>query len=211
MRVIHTAYADAGARLLTTNTFGGTRPRLALHGHEDRVHELNEAGARLAREVGRRLRRAGARQHGADRRADGAAGRDSHDECAELFAEQAAGLAAGGAHILLAETFSDLGEVRAAVEGARRAAPGMPIAVTMTFDLKGHTMMGVSPRRRWTEIAALGVEMIGGNCGSGPEEIEQVMTVMSADRPPASCCSPRATPGCRSWSETSSATAARPR
>src|SRR6476660_7427552 len=40
MRVIHTAYADAGARLLTTNTFGGTRPRLALHGHEDRVNEL---------------------------------------------------------------------------------------------------------------------------------------------------------------------------
>jgi 5-methyltetrahydrofolate--homocysteine methyltransferase len=51
MRVIHTAYADAGARLLTTNTFGGTRPRLALHGHEDRVHELNEAGARIARDV----------------------------------------------------------------------------------------------------------------------------------------------------------------
>src|SRR6478609_8077943 len=51
LRVIHTAYADAGAHLLTTNTFGGTRPRLALHGLEDRVHELNEAGARLAREV----------------------------------------------------------------------------------------------------------------------------------------------------------------
>ena len=50
MRVIHTAYADAGARLLTTNTFGGTRPRLALHGLEGRVHELNEAGARLAAE-----------------------------------------------------------------------------------------------------------------------------------------------------------------
>ena len=50
MRVIHAAYADAGARLLTTNTFGGTRPRLALHGLEDRVHELNEAGARLAAE-----------------------------------------------------------------------------------------------------------------------------------------------------------------
>src|SRR5690349_11430308 len=51
LRVIHTAYADAGAHLLTTNTFGGTRPRLGLHGLEDRVHELNEAGARIAREV----------------------------------------------------------------------------------------------------------------------------------------------------------------
>ena len=53
----HRAYAAAGARILTTNTFGGTRPRLDMHGLGDRVHELNEAGARLARRGGRRLRR----------------------------------------------------------------------------------------------------------------------------------------------------------
>jgi 5-methyltetrahydrofolate--homocysteine methyltransferase len=107
----------------------------------------------------------------------------THDEVVDLFAEQAAALAAGGADILLAETFSDLGEVRAAVEGARRAAPDVPIAVTMTFDLKGHTMMGVSPNQALEEIAAMGVEMIGGNCGSGPAEIDGVLTAMSAARP----------------------------
>ena len=183
LRVIHTAYADAGAHLLTTNTFGGTRPRLALHGLEDRVHELNEAGARLAREVADASGALAMGSIGPTGELMEPLGLYTHDQVVDLFAEQAAGLAAGGAQLLLAETFSDLGEVRAAVEGARRAAPDVPVAVTMTFDVKGHTMMGVSPSQALHEIAAMGVELIGGNCGSGPEEIEQVMTVMSAERP----------------------------
>ena len=107
----------------------------------------------------------------------------SHEEALELFAEQAGALTAGGADILLAETFSDLGEVRAAVEGMRAAGGGVPVAVTMTFDVKGRTMMGVSPTQALGELTAMGVEMVGGNCGSGPEEIEQVMTAMTAERP----------------------------
>ena len=58
VRAVHRAYCEAGARILTTNTFGGTRPRLDMHGLGGRVHELNEAGARLAREVAERVRRA---------------------------------------------------------------------------------------------------------------------------------------------------------
>src|SRR5439155_25086531 len=183
MQVIHSAYADAGARLLTTNTFGGTRPRLALHGQEARVHELNAAGARLAREVADGCGAYVLGSMGPTGDLMEPLGVMTHDECAELYAEQAAGLAAGGAHILLAETFSDLGEVRAAVDGARRGAPGLPVAVTMTFDLKGHTMMGVSPLQALEGIAELGVELIGGNCGSGPEEIETVRMVMTANGP----------------------------
>jgi 5-methyltetrahydrofolate--homocysteine methyltransferase len=183
MRVIHTAYADAGARLLTTNTFGGTRPRLAMHGLEQRVHELNEAGARLAREVADASDAFVLGSIGPTGDLMEPLGTLSHEHAVEVFAEQAGGLAAGGAHILLIETFSDLGEVRAAVEGARQAAPDVPVAVTMTFDLKGHTMMGVSPSQALSEVAAMGVELIGGNCGSGPDEIEAVMVVMSAERP----------------------------
>jgi 5-methyltetrahydrofolate--homocysteine methyltransferase len=107
----------------------------------------------------------------------------THDEARELFAEQAGALAAGGADILLIETLSDLGEVRAAVEGCHQAAPGVPVAVTMTFDVKRHTMMGVSPQQALEEISAMGVELLGANCGSGPAEIEDVMTIMSAHRP----------------------------
>ena len=135
------------------------------------MHELNEAGARLARE---------AADASGDAFALGSIGPTgdlmeplgvlTHDEAIDLFAEQAGGLAAGGAQILLAETFSDLGEVRAAVEGARRAAPDVPVAVTMTFDLKGHTMMGVSPSRALAEISAMGVEMIGGELRQRPRQ-----------------------------------------
>src|SRR5438105_4210531 len=169
LQVIHTAYADAGAQLLTTNTFGGTAPRLALHGLEGRVHELNEAGARIAREVADANGIHVLGSIGPTGELMEPLGTLTHADAVALFAEQAAGLAAGGAHILLVETLSDLGEVAAAVEGAHAGAPGVPVAVTMTFDMNGHTMMGVSPSRALTEIAAMGVEMIGGNCGSGPE------------------------------------------
>jgi len=183
MRVIHEAYADAGARLLTTNSFGGTRPRLALHGLEGRVAELNDAAARIAREVADAAGINVLGSMGPTGELMEPIGTLSHEQAVDLFAEQATALAAGGADILLCETFSDLAEVRAAVEGARRAGGSVPVAVTMTFDVKGHTMMGVSPSRALAEIAALGVELIGGNCGSGPEEIEHVMTVMGTERP----------------------------
>ena len=183
MRVVHMAYADAGARLLTTNTFGGTRPRLALHHLEDRVHELNEAGARLAREVADRSGLLVLGSMGPTGELMEPLGTMTHDEARELFAEQAAALVAGGADILLVETLSDLGEARAAVDGCRQAAPEVPVAVTMTFDVKRHTMMGVSPQQALDEIPAMGVELVGANCGSGPAEIEDVMTIMSAHRP----------------------------
>ena len=183
MRVVHMAYADAGARLLTTNTFGGTRPRLALHHLEDRVNELNEAGARLAREVADRSGLLVLGSMGPTGELMEPLGTMTHDEARELFAEQAAALVAGGADILLVETLSDLGEARAAVDGCRQAAPEVPVAVTMTFDVKRHTMMGVSPQQALDEISAMGVELVGANCGSGPAEIEDVMTIMSAHRP----------------------------
>jgi len=183
MRVVHMAYADAGARLLTTNTFGGTRPRLALHHLEDRVHELNEAGARLAREVADRSGLLVLGSMGPTGELMEPLGTMTHDEARELFAEQAAALVAGGADILLVETLSDLGEARAAVDGCRQASPEVPVAVTMTFDVKRHTMMGVSPQQALDEISAMDVELVGANCGSGPAEIEDVMTIMSAHRP----------------------------
>ena len=146
MHVVHSAYADAGARLLTTNTFGGTAPRLALHGLEDRVHELNEAGARIARDV--------ADRHGV--LVLGSIGptgdlmeplgtSQPRTTAVDLFAEQAAGLAAGGADILLVETVRDLGEVR---RGGRGCAPRRTRrAGGRDHDVRreGHTMMGVSP------------------------------------------------------------------
>jgi 5-methyltetrahydrofolate--homocysteine methyltransferase len=114
-------YVDAGAQVVTTNTFGGTRYRLALHDNQDRVREFNLAGARLAREV------ADAAPHPVVVAGDiGPTGEilfplgaREPEEVREAFAEQAAALAEGGVDFFLIETMSALEEVQAAIEGIR--------------------------------------------------------------------------------------------
>jgi 5-methyltetrahydrofolate--homocysteine methyltransferase len=102
------------------------------------------------------------------------------EDAAAAFEEQARALAAGGVDVLWIETMSDLEEVRAAVEGARRAAPDTSIVTTMTFDTRGRTMMGVTPEQALETLSAYGVLALGGNCGNGPDEIEGVIEKMCA-------------------------------
>jgi len=83
------------------------------------------------------------------------------------------------------ETMSDLAEIEAAVRGVRRASPDIPIIATMTFDTRGHTMMGVSPAQAARALWALGVDAVGGNCGNGPEELVPVIEQMHAAVPDA--------------------------
>jgi methionine synthase I (cobalamin-dependent) len=78
---------------------------------------------------------------------------------------------------------SHLSEIRAAVQGVRQVSRGIPIIATMTFDTRGHTMMGVSPEAAVTALAALGVDAIGGNCGNGPDELLPVIERMRAVAP----------------------------
>jgi 5-methyltetrahydrofolate--homocysteine methyltransferase len=184
VREIHRGYRAAGCRILLTNTFGGTRFRLALHGLDKHVAELNTAGARLAAEAA----------------GDGAVvagdigpsggilaplGELLPEDAVEGFAEQAAALRAGGVDVMWIETMSALEEVAAALEGVRRAAPDVPVVVTMSFDTHGHTMMGVSPEHAATALTALGAAAIGGNCGLGPAELLPVITKMRAIVPGA--------------------------
>jgi methionine synthase I (cobalamin-dependent) len=98
---------------------------------------------------------------------------------------EAAALHAGGVDVFWMETMSALEEVEAAVEGVRRAAPEMPIIVTMSFDTHGHTMMGVSPEQAAKELGALGAVAVGGNCGLGPAELLPAMVAMRAAAPDA--------------------------
>ncbi len=172
---IHRAYVEAGSDFISTNTFGGTRNRLQLDGLADRLAELNEAGARLAREAaGERLV---AGSMGPTGELMEPLGLLTPDGARESFAEQARALKAGGADFALIETMSALEEVQAAVEGAREA--GLPVAVTMSFDTNFHTMMGVKPVKALATLAGWGVSVVGANCGNGPAEIERVMTEMS--------------------------------
>ncbi len=180
---IHTEYAEAGARLVTTNTFGGTSARLALHGHQDRVRELNLAGTRIAREVADRFDGWVLGDVGPSGELIAPIGVVEPDEVKAMFAEQIAALAEGGADVILVETMSDLAEVEAAVGAATEVAPDLPVAATLTFDTHGHTMMGVSPERAAEALASLGARIVGGNCGNGPHEIGPVMTQMAECRP----------------------------
>ena len=179
----HREYAEAGATVLTTNTFGGTRPRLDLHGLGDRVHELNVAAARLAREVADEHGLLVAGDLGPTGELMDPLGTLTEADAQALFAEQLAGLVDGGIDLVLIETMSDLSEVRAAVAAAAQAAPGLPVVVTLSFDTNLRTMMGVAPATAVREIGALGVAGVGANCGRGPEEMEQIMAAMAAERP----------------------------
>jgi 5-methyltetrahydrofolate--homocysteine methyltransferase len=183
VREAHESYARAGAKVLTTNTFGGTRPRLEMHGLGDRVHELNAAAARIAREV--------ADEHGALVAGDlGPTGElmeplGTLDAAGaqELFEEQLRGLAEGGIDAVLIETMSDLSEVLAAVAAARAVVPDLPVIATLSFDTNLHSMMGVSPAAAVTALAEAGVDVVGANCGRGPEEMARIAAEMAAARP----------------------------
>jgi len=183
VRECHTAYAQAGARILTTNTFGGTRPRLQMHGLEDRVHELNQAAALVARAV--------ADEHGALVAGDlgptgellEPLGTMSPADAQEIFAEQLRGLRDGGIDLVLIETMSDLGEVQAALAAAAEVVPDLPVVATLSFDTNLRTMMGVRPGDAVAALAASGADAVGANCGRGPEEMETIAGQLAEARP----------------------------
>ncbi len=163
IRTLHRHYIEAGSDLILTNTFGGTRLRLEMEGLGDRVHEINLAAARLAREVaGDRVMVLG--DIGPTGQLMLPMGAMSYEDAVAAFAEQAAALAEGGVDAILIETMSDLNEAKAAVEGARQATD-LPVLVTMSFDTHGRTMMGVKPADAARELWAMGVDVVGANCG----------------------------------------------
>ena len=83
---------------------------------------------------------------------------------------------------MLVETLSDLGEADAALAAAREVAPGLPVAVTMSFDINLRTMMGLRPGDAVAHLAAAGADAAGANCGRGPEEMEIVAREMVETR-----------------------------
>ena len=158
------AYAEAGSRVVLTNTFRANR--IALGEHAARCVEINREGARLSRKGAG----AGVRVFGSI----GPSGKlllmEEVTEAAlyEAFREQAAALAGGGADALLVETMSDLAEAAIAVRAARETK--LPVIASMVFDSgknKDRTMMGATPEQAARALAEAGAEAVGANCGSG--------------------------------------------
>ena len=184
IRKIHQEYIQAGSQIILTNSFGGSSIRLDTHGLADRVFELNEAAAKNAREEADASSRTVivAGSIGPTGQLLEPLGTLSFEDAQHSFADQAAGLAEGGVDLFWIETMSDLGEVKAAIEGIRSVSE-LPIAVTMSFDTHGRTMMGVTPQNALKEIGQLDIQLFGANCGTGSDELIKVINVLKAENP----------------------------
>jgi 5-methyltetrahydrofolate--homocysteine methyltransferase len=176
------SFIEAGADIVLTNSFGGNRYRLKLHGNEHRVGELNEAAARIAREVvaATRPEVLVAGSMGPTGEIYAPLGTLAIADAREAYREQAAALVRGGADVLWVETISSREEMEAAVEGA--ASTGKPVVCTLSFDTNGRTMMGLAPAEVATFATTLAHPPVacGTNCGVGPAET--VLSVLNMAR-----------------------------
>ncbi|QND61051.1 betaine--homocysteine S-methyltransferase [Mesorhizobium huakuii] len=182
---LHQNFVDAGADIILTNSFGGTRHRLKLHHAQDRVHALNKRAAEIARAVadkaGRKVIVAGS--VGPTGELLVPLGAMTYDEAVDAFAEQIEGLKEGGAEVAWIETMSAPDEIRAAAEAAIRV--GLPYTYTGSFDTAGRTMMGLLPKDIHGVVdglseAPLGV---GANCGVGASDILASLLDMTEAKP----------------------------
>lgn len=184
---LHQGFVEAGADIILTNSFGGTRHRLKLHHAQDRVFELNRIAAQIARSVadnaGRKVIVAGS--VGPTGELLQPLGAMTYEEAVDAFAEQIKGLKAGGAEVAWIETMSSPEEIRAAAEAAIRIE--MPYVYTGSFDTAGRTMMGLAPKDIHGVVDGLAAAPIGvgANCGVGASDILASLLDMSDARPDA--------------------------
>ncbi len=165
---IHADYVAAGAQVLETNTFGANSFCLDRHGLGDQVRAYNVAGARLARKAaGEDVWVAGS--IGPTGLVPGVASPAELDQVAATFAEQAAALVEGGVDLFVLETFRHLEEIRIAIDAARRAAPGLPIIASMAFNPSETVADGSTPEQVAATLRDWGADVVGVNCGDGPQ------------------------------------------
>jgi homocysteine S-methyltransferase len=175
---VHREYRAAGAELLETNTFGANRARLAGHGLEEQVREINAAGVRLAREaagdeawVGGSMGPVGV--------AGQVAGQFGPEDLERIFGEQAEALLEAGIDAFVVETIPWLVEMEAALSAIRRLDPAVPVIAMMTFNEDGETQGGETPETVVARLAAAGADVIGANCSVGPKPMLDVIGRMS--------------------------------
>lgn len=184
---LHQDFVDAGADIILSNSFGGTRHRLKLHHAQDRVFDLNKRAAEIARAVADRAPRKVivAGSVGPTGELLVPLGAMTYEDAVAAFVEQMEGLKAGGADVAWIETMSSADEIRAAAEAATTV--GLPYTYTGSFDTAGRTMMGVDPK----DIHGIAKDMgngpvaVGANCGVGASDILSSLLDMTAADPDA--------------------------
>ncbi|MEU5975386.1 methionine synthase [Streptomyces sp. NPDC047315] len=201
VRSVHRAYFDAGVDCVETNTFGANQSALGEYDIPDRIHELSEAGARIAREVADEC----TASTGQERWVLGSIGPGTklptlgHIGYAPLrdgFQANAEGLIAGGADALLVETTQDLLQTKASVLGARRAMEAVgvdvPLLCSMAFETTGTMLLGSEIGAALTALEPLGIDMIGLNCSTGPAEMSEHLRYLARHSRIPLLCMPNA-------------------
>lgn len=199
---IHASFLEAGCDVLETCTFQATRLRLEEWGLADQTHAVNVAAAQLARRVADRF----AAQDGRPRFVAGSIGPTgklpssddpaladiSFAQLSDIFYEQASALIEGGADVLLVETSVDILEVKAALDGIRRAkqalASNVAVQAQIFLDLSGRMLLGTDIPAFIATLEAMPVDVIGLNCSTGPEHMREAIQYLCAhSRKPISC------------------------
>lgn len=198
---VHRAFLQAGVDVLETNTFRSNRITLGEYGLQDRVVEINQTAARLARRLADEYStpdqpRFVAGSIGPSGKLPSADDPElsnvTFDELADVFCEQASGLIQGGVDLLLIETSQDILEVRAAIAGIWQAfektGVSLPIQAQVTLDTTGRMLLGTDIAAALAILEGLGIDVIGLNCSTGPEHMRQPMAFLGENTSlPVSC------------------------
>lgn len=178
VRAVHEEYVAAGADIIETNSFGATRHKLQPYGLESKLREINIAAARLAREAaGDKALVAGA--IGPLGLRIEPFGPTSFDEAKDMFKEQVEALLEGGVDLFILETFSELEAIEQAIRAVREVSD-LPIVAQMTIQMDGKTTFGTTPEAFTIKLDELGVDVIGLNCGMGPNHVLTALEKMRA-------------------------------
>ena len=179
---VHELYVRAGAEILETNTFGANPVKLSAFGLDERTEEINRVAGELAHRA--------ARGRAAVVGAIGPLGiriepwgPTARTEAVAFFARQATGLAQGGVHGFILETFSDLEEIHAALEAARSVAPDLPVIAQMTVGEDGATSYGTPVETIAARLIEWGADVVGLNCSVGPGRCSRPSSEWRSSRP----------------------------
>ncbi|MFD3357281.1 methionine synthase [Streptomyces fradiae] len=197
VRAVHDAYFAVGVDCVETNTFGANHSAAAEYDIAHRVHELSEAGARIARESADAHTAADGRQRwvlgsiGPGTKLP-TLGHAPYTTLRDAYQSNAEGLVTGGADALIIETTQDLLQTKAAVLGARRGLTALgadvPVIVSVTVETTGTMLLGSEIGAALTALEPLGIDMIGLNCATGPAEMSEHLRYLARHaRVPLSC------------------------
>ncbi|MEU6027844.1 methionine synthase [Streptomyces tauricus] len=197
VRSVHEEYFSVGVDCVETNTFGANHAALAEYDIAERVYELSEAGARIAREVADEFTASTGQQRwvlgsmGPGTKLP-TLGHAPYTLLRDAYQRNAEGMIAGGADALLVETTQDLLQTKASVLGARRALDtlgvDLPLIVSVTVETTGTMLLGSEIGAALTALEPLGIDMIGLNCATGPAEMSEHLRYLARhSRIPLSC------------------------